>query len=400
MISCYLDSQDYSVLADPKRVTPDQLRVKETLLYLARSKQVRFAFSAAVVSESAPLARESAHLAELKGELVAELCGSNALVSLDRLIGAEVTALASRSAPPLDMFDPQGQWFPDIPISEGPDKPWDDFTRMAEEELRGSGLSRQQRRARSRALVKNGKPRQALRTVLAQQDQSALTLELLKQYPMRPESAEVMVMYGLGKASAREFYTALKASLLDPRWMMKWFATDDSLPSSIADIIRGPGRELGQLMRELACVSVQWSAAIRDAGCEMGPTRRCGEIALRWKEMEVSQLLAVAQRVACGKGIELGSCDGHDVATFCLGLTACVGSLLSSVWANVGEGRRVEPSDSQPADALHACYAPYVKVFRADRFMAPHIRKHIKAANTEVVPRLSELVGVLDAQLR
>lgn len=52
MITCYLDSQDYSVPTDPKQDSFDRRKIKEALLHLAHSKQVHFEFSAAAVCES------------------------------------------------------------------------------------------------------------------------------------------------------------------------------------------------------------------------------------------------------------------------------------------------------------------------------------------------------------
>lgn len=188
-------------------------------------------------------------------------------------------------------------------------------------------------------------------------------------------------------------------SLLDPRWMMKWFSTQHAISSPIADIVRKPGRELGQLMRSLAEVSVRWAAVLQRANLDADPTGKNGEIALRWQQMQQQQLIGIVQRVASTKGIELGEYEASDVCTCCPGIAAGVGSLYSSLWVNVGGGRKEEPSDTQPVDALHAFYAPYVKVFRADRFMAPHIQKQVVSAGTVVVPRLSQLVAVLEKLL-
>lgn len=400
MISCYLDSQDYSALTDPKLQNLDRDQIKDDLLHLARSNQVRFAFSAAAVSESVSLTADATHLAELKADFLSKLCGSNALVSFDRLVGAEVLALSRRTAPPRDMFDPKGRWFPEIPVDKAPEQPWARMREMAEEEMRAMGLSRQERRAKSRALIKNGKPRQALQAHLSQQDPTTLAAELLHKYPMLPEYAEIVGRYALGRATETDFEEALMDSLSDPHWMMKWFSTEHAMSSPIAEIIRKPGRELGQLMRALASTSMHWVSALRDAGFEANPTGKGGEIALCWQEMEERQLISVAQRIANAKGLELGKYEARDVETCCPGIATGVRSLYSSVWANVGEGRREEPSDSQPVDALHAFYAPYVQVFRADRFMAPHIQKHVGSTSTIVVPRLSQLVGVLEKQLR
>lgn len=399
MITCYLDSQDYSVLTDPKQDDPALSKIKDTLLHLARSRQVRFAFSAAAVSESTALTADATHLAELKVELLSELCGSNALVSFDRLVDAEATALALRAGPPKDMFDPHGRWFPEISIDEKPQELWVRWRELAEDEMKLMGLSRQERRAKARLLVKNGKPRPALSARLVQQDPNALAAELLKKYPMRPESAEVMGRWALGRATEKEFSEALMNSLIDPRWMMKWFTTQHAMSSPIADMVRQPGRELGQLMRSLAEASVRWASSLREAGLDADPTGKKGEIASRWQQMQEQQLVAIIERVASTKGVELGKYEASDVCTCCPGIAAGVGSLYSSVWANVGGGRKEETSDSQPVDALHAFYAPYVQVFRADRFMAPHIQKQVLHAGTIVVPRLSQLVAALEKQL-
>ena len=261
------------------------------------------------------------------------------------------------------------------------------------------GLSRQQRRAKARALIKNGKPRPKLKALLDQQDPRAYAAEVLKQYPMRSDYAEVMARYGLGRATEKEFTDALMNSLSDPRWMMKWFTTQHAMSSPIAEMVRKPGRELGQAMRALADVSNRWAATLRDGGVDEDPTGKKGEIASRWQEMEERQLVDIVLRIATVRGVNLGAYVAADVATHCPGIAAGVKSLYSSVWANVGGGRKEEASDSQPVDALHAFYAPYIKVFRADRFMAPHIQKQVKISGTIVVPRLSLLVGTLKNQL-
>jgi hypothetical protein len=400
MVTCYLDSQDYSTLTDPKQDSFDRRKIKESLLHLARSKQVQFAFSAAAVCEAVALTADAAHLAEMKAVLLSELCGSNALVSFDRLVRTEVNSLARRSGPPRDMFDPRGIWFPEIPIDETPVPPWVRVRELAEEEMKVMGLSRQERRAQARKLIKSGKPRQILISQMDQQDPTVFTTELLKKYPMRPEYAEVMGRYALGKATEKDFNEALMDSLRDPRWMMKWFTTQHALSSPIADMVRKPGRELGHAMRSLAEISAQWAMQLKEADLDTDPTGKRGEITLRWQEMEERQLIAIAQRMATSIGIELGEFEMRDFDTNCPGISAGVRSMYSSVWANVGGGRREEISDSQPVDALHAFYAPYVQVFRADRFMAPHIQKQVERAGTIVVPRLSQLVETLEKQLR
>lgn len=399
MITCYLDSQDYSTLTDPKRDTADHRKIKDALLHLARSKQVRFAFSSIAVCESVALTADAAHLAELKAGLLSELCGLNALVSFDRLVCAEVNSLASRSAPPRDMFDSRGRWFPEISIDETSVQHWERMRKIAEDEMKSMGLGRQERRAKARALIKHGMPRQRLISQFDQQGPSVLAAELLKKYPMRPEYVEVMARYVLGQATTNEVNEALMNSLTDPRWMMKWFTTQHALSSPISEMVRKPGRELSQAMRSLAEICVRWAQTLRDTGIDTDPTGKRGDITLRWNGMVDQCLISFVQRSAGEFGIELSKLETTAINTSCPGISAGFRSMCSSVWANIGEGRKEGVSDSQSVDALHAFYAPYVNVFRADRFMAPHIQKQVKNSGTIVVSRLTQLVENLEKQL-
>jgi hypothetical protein len=70
MITCYLDSQDYSTLTDPKTLTADRIQVREALANFARKGTVQFVFSATVVSEGVAVSPDAAHLAERKAEIL------------------------------------------------------------------------------------------------------------------------------------------------------------------------------------------------------------------------------------------------------------------------------------------------------------------------------------------
>lgn len=399
MITCYLDSQDYSTLTDSKTLTIDRIQTRESLLSLARERKVQFVFSAAAVSEVVSVSPGATRLAELKAELLGDLCGANALVSFDRLLHAEVIALAEKTLPG-DMLDPYGNWFPEFPITDQREMPWQRFRELAENDLDAMGLSRQQRRATVRKLIKNGKPRNVLRSLLEKQNPSTFAEEVMKQYPMKAEYAEMMARYALGRASEKEFSDALKGSLRDPRWMMKWFTTNHAMSSPIADLVRKPGRELGEVIRKLVVISNQWASNLREAELDDNPTGRFGEISRRWMEMQGRQMVSLAQAAANSRNIILGTVTPEDVDRHCPGISATVRSLYSSAWENVSGSRKEEPSDSQPVDALHAMYAPYVRVFRADRFMAPHIQKQVARYGTIVVPRLAQLVRVLEDETK
>jgi hypothetical protein len=201
------------------------------------------------------------------------------------------------------------------------------------------------------------------------------------------------------RGNEEEFMAALLGSLRDPRWMMKWFTSNHALSSSVADVVRKPGRELGENLRRLAALSIEWAISLEESGSDRDPTGRRGEITRRWTEMQDGQLVSLIQRTAREPNSRLRTIIAADVDKHCPGLSTTIRSLYSSVWDNVAGGRKEEPSDSQPVNAMHAMYAPYVRVFRADRFIAPHIQKHVARHGTIVVPRLANLVQVLEIEI-
>lgn len=400
MITCYLDSQDYSTLTDTRTLTPERIEIREALRALAQEGKVQFVFSAAAVCEVLPISADVTRLAELKADLLGDLCGANALVSFDRLLRAEAVALSERRGPPNDMLDPNGNWFPDIPIKEECCTPWEEMRQRAEQDLDTMGLPRQQRRAAVRKLIKYGKPRGLFKSQIEKQNSATLANEFAKQYPMKPEHAEMMVRYGLGRATEKEFNDAVLGSLRDPRWMMRWFATNHALSIPLTDMVRKPGRDLGGLLRELVAIANRGAMILRTNGWDTDPTGRGGEISHRWMKMQGNQLVALMQRAVEANNLAYRATTPDDVDKYCPGVSTAVRSLYSSAWENVAGSRQEEPSDSQPVDALHALYAPYVRVFRADRFMAPHVQKQVSRFGTIVVPRLAQLVGTLESEIK
>lgn len=399
MITCYLDSQDYSVLTDPKTLTADRVQMRNALCRFAQERKVQFVFSATSVCEGVSLTPESSHLSELKAELLSELCGRNALFSFDRLIEQEAISLSKRCDHPCNIIDMYGNWFPDISVNEAIETSWEKMRQLAESDLRTMGFSRQQRRAHVRKLIKNGGPRGDFKSQIQLQGSTTLAHGLAERYPMKPENAEIMARYFLGRGSQKEFMNALIENLRDPRWMMNWFSTNHALSSPIAEIVRKPGRELGENLRRLAAISIQMASSLKHSGADSDPLGKRGEVTLRWNELQNNLLTGVIKRIAHVHDLSLAAIAAEDVDKYCPGLSTTIRSLYSSVWENVAGGRTEQPSNSQPVDAMHAMYAPYVRIFRADRFMAPHVQKYVTKHGTIVVSKLSNLVRILEMEI-
>ncbi len=297
------------------------------------------------------------------------------------------------------MFDQSGRWFPLFELDERPIDYWSAMRKLAEQELKANGFSRQQRREQIKSLFKHGEPRAELQALIAQQDPSTYAAQLQRDYAIRPEYAEVLAKYALGRGTEAEFNDALINSLNDPHWMMIWFSKEHSISSPVAELVRKPGRELGQALRQLVEISLERISNLQEIEPDTNPVGPGGEVHNRWKNFKEELLFNVIRRLSAAMSVKLDAFELSDVQVHCPGLATGVRSFASSGWENVGGGRKELPNDSQSVDALHAFYAPYVTVFRADRFMAPHVSRQVQNYGTIVVPRLSQLVQVLDEQL-
>lgn len=108
----YLDSCDYSALSKPQLVESEAQQLA-TLKALKLSGDALFVFSGAHISEMSPLDQQSTAAVE-RTNLLVELCGRNTVISFDRLMKAELSRLVARGPQPMDVFDRNGEWFPDM----------------------------------------------------------------------------------------------------------------------------------------------------------------------------------------------------------------------------------------------------------------------------------------------
>lgn len=195
---------------------------------------------------------------------------------------------------------------------------------------------------------------------------------------------------------------ALTGSLRDPRWMMRWFATDHSLASPVSDIVRKPGREVGDLLRALVKISLEHANNLIALNPdELNPIGRNGEMTKEWANFQDRQIANVTKTLSKNWfHTDIADINIVDIDANCRGLSTMLRSLYSSAWESVGGGRKEGPSDSQVVDVLHALYAPYVDVFRADRFMSPHIERQVgRRDGTSVVAKLQQLPEAIEEKL-
>lgn len=400
MLTVYLDSQDYSALSE-KALKPELEHVKNELLGMAASADIRFVFSSIVVCEAVPTGPHAVPYAIQRGDFLSQLCRRNALIFHSELLEREVRALADRCALSPAIVRATQDWFPAVEFEE-PTPLSEALREQLNADPMFQAMPRPQRREAERKFFKKGGLLPEVRDAIYSAAGQNYVDAIVSRWPMDRAHADVFRRYALGEAGKEEASEAMRASLRDPGYLMRWFSENPELALPLADIVRGPGQELGSSMRSLVAIADNLKGM--DGDGEVGESR--------WEQLPISDkqdwegrvskhLLGVVGGVARKCGIELSQLiASKDVALFCPGIDATVRSMMSSVWGNVGGSRRQLPSDSQFPDAMHAMYAPYVDVFRADAYMAPHIRSEVKRHGTQVVAKLRDLPAVISATQR
>ena len=392
MISVYLDSQDYSTLS--KTDLPDRLKdIKEKLLNYAASGKVKFYFSSLIVCEAAPTESAAVQYAVGRGDFLRSICGNNALRFHEDIINEEIGNLVGGLSVPIVATCDRGDWFPVIDFPEPPDLE-SMVKEVINEEASNNGMSRQQRRAASRKVIKKGKMKPEVMKSIRLMNSESYVSALMSQFPMMPESADVFRRYCLGDASKEEAGEEFRRALRNPHWLMRWFASNEELAEPFVGLVRNPGRKMGDQIRKLALLSEDIRGL--EEFLEESPIEK-----KHWKKQVDATLTIVASNIA--KNIRPNWCGELNVASIadkCPGYTSIVYSIFSSVWDNVSGSKKDLPTDSQFPDAMHSVYAPYVDLFRADKYMAPHIRKQIRTGGAEVVPKLVDLPKAIEQRLR
>lgn len=396
----YLDSADYSSLSDPRRASAATVEIVDHFVALRDAGQVEFWFSGLHISEMAPLEDRSVEAAIARGQLLAKLCRQNALVSFDKLIELELRAVSQGDKRPSNVFAPDGTWFPDIgPVFEPISRM--NVAAMVDELIREQGGNRLARRAAMRNFSSGGVLRTQFLAKLKAEGR-ADPASLIAEYPMRPEDAQTVSEYFLGRASPADAEAAFLASFRDLVWMMQWFRTKFDHMSAISSWARGPAQAFHETAKRTAVdvVALRESVArIRaSAGSEASRLELPELSAGMWRKQYSERLPFIVTNLAkrlCD--IQLHeNLDLQSVHKAAPGLCTAWRVMHESTWAAV-EGRN--PRESDWVDGAHSMYAPYVDIFRADKFMAQHVRRAVESYGTTVVSRIDDVVQEVERLL-
>lgn len=390
----YLDSSDYSVLSNQRNLSIDLENTRRRLQAWVERGSVVVYFSQTLLAEMAPIAHGAEQHAQARAELLFNLCGRNALLATDRLITFELSKLLEKETlTPAGPYSFDGTWY-----GSGADELPQPFTphdieKMALEEIGSMTSNRRQRRQASRVVKRN-------RTALHAQAQSqarSLTLSdeqikrALKGYPLKREDFTSVMRYLASGERANAAREAYRRSLSDPRWILEWMYTDIDQSRDFANMIREPGLRLCQQME--ACVVTADRVRTR-TDSSAASEHLSGKFPYDWIIRQIEHVAGTLAKRALGYGKPISAAQIKDA---CPGIYATLGAFYSA-WRGSMERNRDRPKHSDYGDALHALYAPYVDIFRADSSMTPHVSRYAPST-TCVVGKLTQIVPTIERLL-
>ncbi|MGJ7605399.1 hypothetical protein ACSFA7_13765 [Variovorax sp. LT1R20] len=392
-----LDNNDYSLLSDPSRRTDELDEIRRQLLELAKSESVVFAFAGTHIMEMAPLKAEHTGAAAARADLLVALCGKNALISIQRLVQGELARVAGLHMTPLSVLTNDATWFP---VFDGDLlSPFTHADRIdtVMEALKEHGVDRAHRRATKRELLKGRAPAAQLQAWFTAQAANPNVDAMLSNYPMRPEDAKVLARYALGHATTKEAEDAFLSSLRDPSWMMRWFAEHHDKMSPVTRWLREPSQKFIANLQGLIADAQEWHRLQERSGRKV---KADIFTAKEWRTLQDDTLIKITNRLlkdaypACQPIADVSLVD-----MYCPGVSAMVRTIFSVARDSFGIQPRM-PSASDFADGVHAAYAPYVSIFRADSYMAGHVKRQVQHRGTQVVGKLRDLLRQINDMLR
>jgi hypothetical protein len=395
-IRVFLDSSDYSVLSGNEATREPFASILLRLREFARSGAVAFYFTGPQLAEMASLDPAADYFALERADLLVELCGRRCAISPERLICWELASALQLPLPADNIWSERGDWFPGgaLELIKVSTQERDDIIL---ESLAEQGLNRAQRRLARRKLKKPAAQRHVNAMLAANVEGDNLIHQMRQNYPMTEVDARVLARYVAGTASSEEASAAIGSSFGDPSLLFRWVQQQPVTADLFMDWVRGPASELTASILEMAELVVEMRNLESRFCIQTNIDHLTGAA---WTLRTNHLLLSMAQRFAAeylkhpAKGLTVKILEER-----CPGLVCAVRTFSHAWRAALVQSSRRPPKDSDFADMLHAMYAPYFHVFRADGFMAPVIAKNITPSQAVVVGKLVQLPSAIETAL-
>ncbi|MEG1926714.1 MAG: hypothetical protein RR415_13315 [Ruthenibacterium sp.] len=395
----YLDSSDYSVLSNSRKMTSEHEGIRARLLEYSRSGDVEFRYSAAHICEMAPVAPEATENAVARTQFMVELCGSRCFRSLPDIIQEEKKVFLKGLGGIACTTSDAGDWFPPIEAVFEPlrIRQGGHLERRFQTEVEGWGCNRKQRRLVARRCIKNGVFRHGIEQSLLEGAKNNIQ-EILRSYPMQENHALTLWRFVMGKATETQAKNAFLASLRDPVWMTRWFINHFDQMSPVGRWFREPSEKVYRAVSEARDAAQHVRRQYEAAGLDF--TKISGIDDVRTVENLEKFLLEMFTTFGFtspnGEGLNIDSLKSLRQAA--PGLSTMLEVAVAIGFSSMRPSPR-NPLESDFVDVAHAIYAPYVDIFRADSFMAPIVKRALNLTGTRVEGKLRGVIPAIETGL-
>lgn len=381
-VTVYLDNNDYSYLTDPRREA-EFASLRRELEALAEQGEVQFFYSGTILSEIAPVRECDRGLALRRGTLLSQLCGQNAMISFDRIIQKELMQLDSDCTDPFLGRSSDGDWFPDLRgIMPSPEARKTMLQHALEESIADGESNRKMRRAmRKMAMGKNG----VRSSILPLSSAPSLPDGTL---PIRPEDYAIVSRYMAGLATRYQAEEAFKSSLRDPSWITRYLSAEKVNPVKLAGLVRSPAEIY---IKRVVEILDRLAASLKSVQVHQPDFYLTDDF---WKGAWEDQIVNVVLKLAGDSQATPLALSSRQVITRCPGIT-CFFGVAFEIFKRRASGGKRQLTRNDFQDALHAIYAPYVDVFRADGHTSSLLRPYSKRYGSKVIDRIEQLPSAI-----
>lgn len=378
-IQVYLDSSDFSNLANPTTRTKEIVAVETFLVEMQDRGLLELRFSEAHVTEASPVNPNAIPAGLARLSTIQTLCGLKCLSHPTDLIQSEVNSVHSgdplskrRRALRLD----NGYWFPSA-FRLGTILPTRD-------EILTELVSELPREAR-RKLLRNGKfTRDAFNTLSS----SLPNMESLREkLPLSVESITVIEAYYRGHRELVDAERTIYDSIAELVHFGSLFQKNWSQAHDLTRHLRDEGININSILKsQYEEIAIKIEAHLAE-GSSIDQIERA--MAEAFKAVAKTSGAKLAAKIA--KGMDQAEILATDPWEKLPGITtaAVLALHVAERSARARLGRAPKVSDF--GDAYHAAYLPYVDVFRADAFIASALRQCKLPFPTVIVDRFLDL---------
>ncbi|WP_186018188.1 hypothetical protein [Burkholderia gladioli] len=386
-LQIYLDSSDFSNLASPQNNTAEQEAVRDFLVEMQECGRIQLRFSAIHILEAAPTTKQALLPASRRFEIIQQLCGPRALVHPFDLIRQEITAAdADREIVRDDALHDDGFWLPSV---LEPKHFFMDFKSIFSGEI--FFLNRADRRR----FLKNGEPtNEALHHF--RQHIGAIVSDLKDKLALNQSAANLVDQYYAGNVDYAQALHAVRRSLTNLNDLAASCRERGESTIPFSKELRELGGELRQLIDDSRR---RLDLALGPAAAEGVPdkdlTRALSDTFDETVDRNSGRLAKELATALAGKQLAPSNPWGS------LPGLSCNAMLIMHIARRSMTLRHPRSATSSDLpDALHACYLPYVDVFRADAFTAGQIKECRFPFTTTVVSNFTMLPEVIKAMLK